>query len=249
MLSIPMREIHLAAAIVPAALLAVFSAADASAQAGSATMEGGRIVVVGDASLEIDPDYAEVVVGVEVHDSTAAAAATQMDRRMRAVVTALEALGFPGDSLPTSNYAVTPDRNYRVPDRPVTGYGARTTVTLTIRDLSRVGTVVGVALDAGANTIGEVRFRSSREDAARERALAMAVAEARRDASALAAAAGVELGDIQQISTANDPRIRLRGVSLDAMEDLSVPEMRPSARIVADAITVRARVTIAWGVR
>ena len=78
---------------------------------------------------------------------------------------------------------------------------ARNTVRAIVRRLDDTGKVIDAALAAGATSIASVQFSSPTADDARRNALAMAVAQAQRDAEVLARAAGGTLGRLLSMST------------------------------------------------
>jgi uncharacterized protein YggE len=67
-------------------------------------------------------------------------------------------------------------------------------VTATVRDVSRTGAVVDAAVDAGAASVAGPRFFIDDPNAALHRALVAAFRDARTKAAALAAEAGLTLG-------------------------------------------------------
>ena len=92
----------------------------------------------------------------------------------------------------------------------VVGFTAENQVTATVRDLDRVGAIIDRGVGAGANLASGITFRVSNGNEAADRALAEAVADARRKAELLAAAADAELGavaSITEVSSASQPPI------------------------------------------
>jgi uncharacterized protein YggE len=73
-------------------------------------------------------------------------------------------------------------------------------VTVTVRDLERVGTIIDLAVDAGANLSSGITFRMSGANPGADRALTEAVADARRKAELLATAGGAALGQVITIT-------------------------------------------------
>lgn len=221
------------------AFLLAGSVAAAGQEAG--TTDPATIVVGAVGSVALTADHAVVVLGVQVSDSVAARAAREMDRRLAAVGDTLATLGFPWDSLPSAGFGVRPEsrRSYE----PET-FEARSSVQVTVRELDRLDDVITAALAAGANSVTSLDFRSSEEKDARQRALAEAVAAAREDATTLAEAAGVELGEIRRIRTGT--AVRAPYVSSVALQSVTV---RGSSSITPRNITVREQVEISWAIQ
>jgi hypothetical protein len=206
-----------------------------------------QIVTNGEGEAQVIPDRARVSLAVETRGQTAAAAATENARVQTAVLTRLRALGIPSERLLTIGYSVQPEYNRsREPNAEprVIGYVARNTIRADVHQMDQVGRVIDAALAAGANSLGRLDMYSSREDAARREALANAVQAARRDAEAMAAAAGGGLGPLIEITSGGFFRppqpydMMARGAEM-ALQAADTP-------ISAGEQTIRANVMARW---
>jgi uncharacterized protein YggE len=129
---------------------------------------------------------------------------------MVAVFQALRAAGLTQADITTSGYSVGQDprtMRMQIPSGAPPSLStpaefiARNTVRAIVRRLDDTGKVIDAALAAGATTIASVQFSSPNADEARRNALAMAVAQALRDAETLARAAGGALGKLLSMSS------------------------------------------------
>lgn len=178
-----------------------------SANTPTATTPGasepvGTILVSAQASVSVAPDRAEIGVGVESRARTAAQASADNARIQAAVLQALRRQGVTGADLQSRSVQVTPEFQYpREGGRPtLTGYVARNEVSVTLRDLSKVGAVIDAALAAGSTQITGPRFSIANPDSARREALDAAVRKAMADAQVMARAAGVQVGRVLELS-------------------------------------------------
>jgi uncharacterized protein YggE len=108
------------------------------------------------------------------------------------------------------------------------GFTAENQVTAIVHDLDRVGAIIDRGVDAGANVASGITFRVSDDNAAGDQALAEAVADARRKAELLAAAADAELGavmSISELSSAGQPPIVY---AEGAVRDAATPVLPPT---------------------
>ena len=87
-----------------------------------------------------------------------------------------------------------------MPARP-TEFVARNSLRLTVRRPADVGKIIDAALAAGATSVSSVQFSSPATEDARRQAIALAAAQAQRDADALARAAGGSLGRLLSMSS------------------------------------------------
>jgi len=149
--------------------------------------------VHGEATVSVAPDQAQFDIGVVTQASTAKAAANQNATQSDILVKQLTA-GFPSAVIKTVNYSVNP--NYRYPQNGapiISGYTANNTVRILLNDLSRVQTVMDIAIKSGANSINRLQFSLQNENAARAKALGEAATQAKAGAEALASSLKLKL--------------------------------------------------------
>jgi hypothetical protein len=168
----------------------------------AAPNSGGSITVIGEGKVSLQPDIARVTIGVETLKDTVQEASADNRTSVEAVLEALKAQGIAEDDIQTSGFSVYAERygpTGPLPEGEVR-YRVSNNVTVTIRDIDSVGTVLDAAVEAGANNIYGVEFAlddpSSVESDAREKA----VADARAKAEELAGLVGAELGDVISVS-------------------------------------------------
>ena len=154
------------------------------------------------------PDEALVTLGVRTDASTAQEAMETNAARMSDVIRALLDVGLDERDLATAWINLYP--RWDDTGTTVVGFTAENQVTATVRDLDRVGAIIDRGVGAGANLASGITFRVSDGNEAADRALAEAVADARRKAEILAQAGGAELGaviSITEVSSASQPPI------------------------------------------
>ena len=147
------------------------------------------IRVTGQSTITANPDRAQIDIGVETHAAQSQAAATQNATRLTAALAALrKAVGSSGE-IKTASYSLNPEYEYHPNGtRALTGYVANNVVRVTLNDLSKVGSVIDAATEAGANEVQDVRFTLSDQQAVRAQALREAVLRAKADSAVLASA-------------------------------------------------------------
>jgi len=183
----------------------------AVAQANPVPPRVPEITASGRGEVAITPDRATVLVSVESRAPSASEAASANSQKMSAVLQTLRRAGLAQGDITTSTYTVGQDpRSLRVP--PGTGmpnfpieFLARNTVRANVRRIDDVGKVIDAALGAGATSIASVQFSSASTEEARGNALAMAVAQAQRDANILARASGGTLGRLLSMTSSSGP--------------------------------------------
>ena len=165
----------------------------AQAVSGPTAPQPPNIAASAVGEARITPDRAMLSVALETQGETAAAAASDNARLQARITDAVKAAGVAAAQIRTSGYNVYPE--YSGGKTPkVTGYRARNTVQVEIRNMDAIGKVIDGALGAGATNIGALRLYASSADTARREAITKAVTKARAEAEAAAVAAGGSLG-------------------------------------------------------
>ncbi len=159
------------------------------------------IQVSGEAKVSVAPDAATFTVGAEAVGKTVSAATAEVNGRMKAVLDVVAKAGVASKDVRTSRYDVSVERPWKDgKPGPVTGYKVSTSAEVRVRDLSRLGAILDQVTAAGSNQLGSLRMERLDPKPQQLEALALAYANAREKASAIAIAAGVQLGDFLTVS-------------------------------------------------
>ncbi len=173
----------------------------------SATTAEHTISVSGTGTVTLKSDVADLHLGVLVNRPTVKAARADAAAAMTKVIAALKALGIADKDLQTSNVSLQPTYDYQNGMNPprITGFQMSNSVTVTVRDLDKLGDAIDNSLTAGATSLDGVAFRVNDQTAAEAQARKAAMTEARAKADTLAAAAGVSVGGVASISETSAP--------------------------------------------
>ncbi|HSE18825.1 MAG TPA: SIMPL domain-containing protein [Pyrinomonadaceae bacterium] len=161
-----------------------------------------RVLVAGDSIVQAQPDTAIITIAVVTQNRNAISAQQDNAAKTDAVVRALKAAAGTGAEVKTSGYSLQPQRVYKENQPPtITGYEARNSVTVTLSDLTKVGSVIDAAAQAGANDVSGIAFTLRQDRPARDRALSEATREAVSKAQVIATALGgrvVRIVEVQE---------------------------------------------------
>lgn len=149
------------------------------------------VTVMGDARVMVQPDTTIISVSVVTQNRNAVEAQQQNAAQTQTVIGALKRAAGSNAEIKTSGYTLTPQRVYKENQPPtIVGYEARNSITVTMSDLNRVGTVIDAATQAGANNIDSVAFTLRQDRPTRDKALTDATREAIGKAQTIAQALG-----------------------------------------------------------
>ena len=157
----------------------------------AAALADTKITATGSATVQAEPDMATLSLGVEETKGDVAAAQTAVNEKIAAIVEALKNAGIDEADIQTSYYSIYNNYDYENPSN--IQYVASCSLSVIVRDLSKAGETIDIAVAAGANQVGGVTFGLSDLTALQDKALELAIADGVRRAGVMAKAAGVTL--------------------------------------------------------
>ena len=167
--------------------------------------------VSGTGTASGQPDVAVVTLGVETEAEEAAAALSQNNEQMQALIDALTEAGIAEENIRTQVVRLQPRYQQPEPQAQGTpelaGYRAINLVEVRVEELDALGEILDAAVQAGGNRIENIRFEISDPASLVDQAREAAWNDALNKAEQLAELAGVELGPVMTISeTGQAPR-------------------------------------------
>jgi uncharacterized protein len=191
-MNLKLQNIRNYAAIMASTLL--FTIAPVAANAG-------KIIVNGSGSVRLAPDIATVSIGVNTNAEQPEQAQADNTKYMNALIEAIESLGIKRSDMQTSSYSIqrlAEDRDAKTAKKPV--YQASNSLNILIRDLDKIGLVIGTAIKNGGNDIGQLHFSVSKPQEYVAKALKRAFDDAHTEAELSARASGLKLGKVVEVS-------------------------------------------------
>lgn len=195
-----------------------------------------RISTSASAEVTVPAYKARFTIGAVARADKAKDAGLRVATMLNAVRDALVRMGLDRNSLPSAGYSVGLEETDG-PRQPK-AYVASSLLSVELANLEQLGTVIDTGLSAGATDVSEIRFLPRDADAARAQALELALVQARRDAEALAKAAGGRLGVLISVSTD-------RGIPA-LYETVNVGRSATGTSIPAPEVKVSASVQTQW---
>ncbi len=203
--------------------------------------------VNGQAEVRTAPDRARFSAAVvnegEDAQATLAANAEYSER----LLAALRAADVSTESLRTTGVRLQPVWSSRPRDaeadwRPrITGYQARNQLEVATADLAGVGTLLAIAVRAGATELQGVHFSLEDDASARAEAIRLATDRALTEARTLAEAAGTSPGRILELrldGASSQPPPMLRSAMMDSRAELASVPVEPGE------VTINASVSL-----
>jgi uncharacterized protein YggE len=232
-----------------AAALLVFSAPFPLLSAQEPSSRDARrepvVVTTGSAILRRAPDRAFVNIGAEARAAAPKVAQAQNAKTMTTVRERLKALGIADQAIETRALDLQPEFDYTDGRQKLRGYVARNILEVRLDDVTRVGEVIDASVEAGANSIHEVRFDLKDRSGVEREALKAAVGDALARAAALASGAGKTVDRIVTIEEHRAEIVPMQRTAMFARADAA----QPQTPVAPGEVEIRASVTVTAAIR
>lgn len=193
-----------------------------------------RIVVTGEGSATIAPDMAILTLTVLREGDTAREALDANSAAMEEVLEAMKEEGIEDRDLQTANFSIEPQ--YYYPQRNdndsaeqprITGYLVRNSLTVRLRDLDKLGSVLDTSVTLGVNQGGNIAFTNDDPSETISQARTDAIKNAIAKAKTLTEAADVGLGKVLEINEtmtpgAPEPFAKVRSAMMESADAVPV---------------------------
>jgi uncharacterized protein YggE len=227
------------------ALLLLVPTAAAAQQ--PAPREESTVTTTGEGVVQAVPDRAWISVTAESRAGNPRDAQRRNVEVMTPVLDKLRGAGIPADAIRTTGYDLQQEWDFVDGRRVSRGFVARNTVEVRVDALDRLGEYLGIAVESGATSVGDIRFDLKDRAALEREALRQAVAEARDKAETMATAAGRTIDRILRIESLGVPPRPLPVMRLEAAQAGSVAAAAPP--ISAGQMEIRTQVTLTAVIR
>ena len=197
-----MKTLFRAAAVCALLLAAGAATAQPAPPPAAVSSSGPTVLELGAyGEARAAPDMATINLGVETAAPTAAAAMAANAASMTHMVAALKAAGVDPRDLQTASLNLSPQYVYEQNQPPrLTGYQASNQLTVTVRDLARLGGVVDAVVGAGATNVGSISLGLANPVSAENTARIAAVKALQDKASLYANATGYRISRLASLS-------------------------------------------------
>ena len=224
---------------------ALGTAVPASAQEPS-TPAVPAIVTTGEAVVRRAPDRAFLVASVETRARDPKEAQTQNAKAMSAVQARVASAGIPKEAVRTLGYNIQQEFDFTNGRRIPRGYVARNAIEVRVDALESLGELLDAVVQAGATSIGGIRFDLRDRAGAEREALRLAVADARARAEAAASGVGRTIDRVLRIDDTRREIPRPVPMAMMAREAAQADAATP---VEAGEIEIRAQATLTVSIK
>src|SRR5215472_2122576 len=173
--------------------------------------------VMGTSEVKVVPDRAVIEVGVEKQSPSASAAKHAEDAAAGKILAVLRARGIDEKDIQTTYLWLQQQSSYMKKVK-IYYFVASQTMTITVRDISKLDALLEALVQAGGNEIDSIRYETSGGRKYRDQARDLAGKAAREKAEALAKAVGQDTGKAQAIEEVPETNYQyLGGISANSL--------------------------------
>ncbi len=155
------------------------------------------IFTSGDATVSVRPDTAFISAGIDAQAPSATAAQKNVAAQANRLISKARAIGIADKDINTGGYSIGP--TYTNDGRTITGYQASETLELKWHNVDTTGSALDSLVQDGGATRISVTLGVADLSGPQAQARALAIANARDKARAMAGAAGVNLGQVLRV--------------------------------------------------
>lgn len=211
--------------------------------------------VSGDGNAVAVPDTAEFNFGLTTEGGKDIGTLQKENTdKMNAAIDFVKSKGVDSKDIQTSNYNISPRYQYfscqptssvrPCPPSEIVGYTINQTITVKVRDFTKIGDILSGVAGKGANNISGLNFTLHDKDAAENEARAEALSKAKAKAESLAQAGGFSLGRILSIQESGSlppvyySKSASGGLGMGAMDVAAAPSIQPGSNEITKTVTV-----------
>jgi uncharacterized protein len=181
-----------------------------------------KLKVTGEGAVSVQPNQAVVTLGAVTEDKDLAVAQSTNAQKMNKVIQALKNAGLKDEQIQTIEYRVDLMYDFKNGEQVFRGYQVTNILRVTMDDIQRIGQMVDIAVQNGANTVRNFNFSVKDKESSYNQALMKAIQNGRQKAAVIGQELGVNIEHIPFKVTEIierpeiSPREMVLGVSTDS---------------------------------
>jgi uncharacterized protein YggE len=167
------------------------------------------VFVGADGKFETAPDTALIQFNISAQADTAKEAYDRASQEAEATRQVLRSNGIDPKSAEIGFFSLNPIYDWKNPKRKIVAYQVTTSVSLKLKDFSKIGPVTQQLADASVSESQSLSYTLDSTEEAKAKAVADAYHRARASAQSLATASGRTLGELSYASVDTFENIRI----------------------------------------
>ncbi len=194
----------------------------------------------GEGKVKATPDTAKVEIGLITEGKDSISVQNENSSKMNAVIKFLKEQKISGEDIKTSAYSLSPKYEYNKGKSTLIGYILNQALTVTVRDLNKIGEILDGAVSNGANQINSISLFVDKPEELKNKAREDAVKQAKEKASAASKIAGFRLGRVIGFNenTFGEPPMYYEAMGKGGGVVSSAPQIEPGSQEIKINVTL-----------
>lgn len=207
---------------------------------GGSVYASQTVSFTGEGEISAAPDTAKVEIGLTSEGKDTVSVQNENSSKMNAVIEFLKKQGVKGEDIKTNTYNLSPKYEYTKGKSVLNGYILNQTLTVSIRDLGKIGDILDGAVSNGANQINSISMFVDKPEELKNKAREDAVKQAKEKALVASKTAGFRLGRVVGFSenTAGEPPIYYEAMGMGGAVAKSAPQIEPGSQDIKISVTL-----------
>ncbi len=207
---------------------------------GGAANISQTISFTGEGKVKAAPDTAKVEIGLVTEGKDSISVQNENSSKMNAVIKFLKDQKISGEDIKTSAYSLSPKYEYNKGKSTLIGYILNQALTVTVRDLNKIGEILDGAVSNGANQVNSISLFVDKPEELKNKAREDAVKQAKEKASDAAKIAGFRLGRLVNFSEnfSGEPRIYSEALGMGGGATAPTPQIEPGTQEIKINVTL-----------
>jgi len=195
------------ALVVLASLLALSSLS--AQERPTITVQPNTVFVGADGKYEAAPDTALVQFNISAQEETSKAAYDRASKNSDRIRQILRSNGIDPKTAEIGFFSIQPVYDWKSPKRKLLGYRVNSSVSLKLREFSKIGPIVQQLSDTDVTENQSVSYTLENMDSAKTKAVEDGYRRARQSADAIAHSSGRTVGDLSYASVDTMEQVRV----------------------------------------
>lgn len=193
----------------------------------------------GEGKVKATPDTARVEIGVVTEGKDTITIQNENSSKMNAIIKFLKEREIGEADIKTSNYSLSPKYDYNKGKSSLVGYVLNQNLTVTARNLDKIGEILDGAVSSGANRIDSVSLFVDKPEELKNKAREEAVKAAWEKASLISKTAGFRLGRLVGFSesSAGEPPVYFEAMTAKG-GGAPAPQIEPGSQEIKINVTL-----------
>jgi hypothetical protein len=212
--------------------------------------EDNLVSVSGTGEVYVTPDIGSVSFSVVTENRDVSVASDENATKMNDVIEYIKSESVESKDNKTSGNNISPryEWNNDTGKRSLVGYEVTQTISVKIRDLSKVGTIISNATSKGANDVSSLSFVIDDDEEAKAQAKELAIENAKKKAEDLEKMLGIKMVRIVSYSEYSSDMLRATSYDYAVNESMKVASsIAPTIEVGENKVT--STVTITYSIK